>query len=143
MSDHRDERITATAHLWGARGFWLLFIALPIDLLVRILLLKQEPRQYLDIALIWMAAMLYAGIGMTASGVAPYGGKRSATWLAILIIAVTNTVMLTLMGMVHGLADLIAIIVSATAGAFVMLIILRGIYSVWERVTLGRAPREE
>lgn len=90
-----------------------------------------------------MAAMLYAGIGMTASGVAPYGGKRSATWLAILIIAVTNTVMLTLMGMVHGLADLIAIIVSATAGAFVMLIILRGIYSVWERVTLGRAPREE
>ncbi len=143
MSNHRDERITATAHLWGARGFWLLFMALPIDLLVRILLLKQEPRQYLDIALIWTAAMLYAGIGMTASGVAPYGGKWSATWLAVLIIAVEVPVVLTLMGMIHTPAAFIADVALAAAGAFVTLIIIRGIYSRWERKTFGRGPREE
>ncbi|HUT75025.1 MAG TPA: DUF6773 family protein [Armatimonadota bacterium] len=143
MSNHSDERITATHQRWAARGFWFLFIALPTDLLVRVLLLKQEPRQYLDIALIWMAAMLYVGIGMTASGVAPFGGKRSKSWLVILIIAVGGPVELTLMGMVHTLADLIAIIISGTAGAFVMLIILRVIYGVWERKALGRGPREE
>jgi hypothetical protein len=143
MSKHRDERITATAHRWGARGFWLLFIALPADFLVRCLFLKQDPRQYLDIALIWMAAMLYAGIGMTASGVAPYGGKWSTSWLAILIIAVEVPVVLTLMGMVHTPAAFIADTFIAAGSAFLSLIIFRGIYSMWERVALGRGPREE
>jgi hypothetical protein len=143
VSNHLDERITATAHRWGARGFWLLFVALPTDFLVRAFLLRQEPRQYLDIALIWMAAMLYASIGMTASGVAPYGGKWSKASLAVLIIAVEVPVVLTLMGMVHTLADFVADSVIAAAGAFVSLIILRGIYSVWERRALGRRAREQ
>ena len=142
MSDH-DERTIATQQRWAARGMWMLSFALTIDVMVRVLILKQEPRQYLDISLIWMATMLYAAIGMTASGVAPFGGKWSKAWLPILIIAVECPVVLALMGMIHTLADLIAIIVSAAGGAFVMLLILRGIYSVWERVTLGRGPREE
>lgn len=142
MSD-RDERTIATQQRWLARGMLMLSFALSIDVLVRVLILRQEPRQYLDIALIGMATMLYAAIGMTASGVAPYGGKWSKAWLPILIIVVMCPVGVTLMGMVHKPADLIADAVGGGAGAFVMLIILRGIYSVWERVTLGRGPREE
>ena len=142
MSDH-DERTIATQQRWAARGMWMLSIALATDVLVRVLILKQEPRQYLDISLILMATMLYAGIGMTASGVAPYGGKWSKGLLAILIITVECPVVLALMGMVHTLADFITDMVGAVAGALVALIILRGIYSVWERVTLGRGPREE
>jgi len=143
MSNHLDERTIATQQRWAARGMLMLSIALTIDVLVRVLILKQEPRQYLDISLIWMATMLYVSIGMTASGVEPFGGKWSKAWLVILIIAVEVPVVLTLMGMVHTLADFIADIVIAAVGASVMLIILRGIYSVWERVTLGRGPREE
>ena len=144
MSTHHDERTIATAQRWAARGMWILSIALAIDLLVRALILKQEPWQYLDIWLIWMATMLYASIGMTASGVAPFGGERSKTWLQVLIIAAVVPVVLALMGTVHTLADFITVMVCAAAGAFLMLIIiLRGIYGVWERVTLGRGPREE
>lgn len=143
MSELRDERVIATRQRWATHGFGLLFIALSIDLMVRALLLKQDPRQWLDIALIWMATMLFVFIGMTASGVAPYGGKWLLTWLVILVITVTNTVVLTLLGGVHTRADLIATIVITAAGAFVVIIILRGIYSVWERVKLGRVPREE
>ncbi len=142
MSEALDERIVATQQRWAARGLLMLMIALAIDLLVRILILKQEPRQHLDISLIWMATILYVSIGMTASGVEPFGGERSKTWLVILIIAVVVPVVLTLGGTVHTLADFITVMVSAAAGAFLMLIvIMRRIYSVWERVTLGRGRR--
>jgi hypothetical protein len=143
MSTHRDERTTATADRWGARGLAILVIALSIDLLVRILILMQEPRQWLDVFLIWMGTSLYVFIGMTASGVAPYEGKGSKAWLAMLIIAVAIPVVLMLMGGVHMLADLIGVIAAAAAGVFVMFIISRGIYGVWERVKLGHVPREE
>ena len=100
MSDH-DERTIATQQRWAARGMWMLSIALSIDVLVRVLILKQEPGQYLDISLICMAALLYASIGMTASGVEPFGGKWSKAWLSILIVAVTVTVVVTLMGILN------------------------------------------
>jgi hypothetical protein len=143
MSNDRDERTTGTADRWAARGMAILTMALSIDLIVRILVLKQEPRQWLDIFLIWMGTSLYVFIGMTASGVAPYGGKWSKAWLLILILAVEIPVVLTWMGMVPTWAAFIANMVIAGAGAFLMLMIFRGIYGVWERKTLGRAPREE
>ena len=143
MSNHSDERITQTAHRWGARGFWFLYIALPADFLVRVLWLRQDPRQYLDIALIWVAAMLCAGVGMTASGVAPYGGKWATSWLVILIIAVEVPVVLALMGMVHTWVDFVADSVIAAGGALLALIIFRGIYGLWERKALGRGSREQ
>ena len=143
MSTDHDERIVATRQRWAARGMVIMIYALNIDLLVRMLILKQEPRQWLDIFLIWMGTSLYVCIGMTASGVQLYGGKLSKHWLVILTILAVNAVVLTLMGGMHGLANLIGIIVSAAAGVFVMLIIMHGIYRLWERVTLGRVPREE
>ena len=149
MSTHRDERIVATHQRWAARGMAILFVALAIDLIVRSLILKQDPRQYLDIGLIWLATVLYVAIGMTASGVAPYEGKWSKSWLVILTIVVTNTVVLTLMviGEVHTWAHLIAIItfglIGGGASVFLALRSLRGIYARWERRTFGRGPRDE
>jgi len=143
MSNHLDERTIATEQRWAARGMSMLYLALPIDLMVRGLVLKQEPQQYLDIWFVWVAIVCLRTIGTTASGVEPFGGKWSKAWLSILIMTVTSTVVLTLMGTVHTPAHLIAVIVGAAAGAAVFVSILRGIYSVWERVTLGRGSREE
>ena len=147
MSTHRDERTIATHQRWAARGMGILSIALAIDLLVRVLLLRQEPRQYLDIWLIWMATILYVAIGVSASGVAPFAGKWVSMALGIMVaVAATNTAVLTLMGMVHTGVDLISAIaggiIGGGAGAFLLLMMLRGIYGRWERVTLGGAPRE-
>ena len=80
MSNDRDERTTGTADRWKARGMAILIMALSIDLLVRTLILKQEPRQWLDIFLIWVGTSLYVCIGMSASGVAPYEGKWRKMW---------------------------------------------------------------
>ncbi len=143
MSTQSDERTIATHQRWAARGMAILMIALSIDLIVRSLILKQDPRQYLDSGLIWMATMLYVSIGMAASGVQLYGVKSSKHWPVILIIVAVNAVVLTLMGGLHGQADLIGVIASAAGGVFVMLIIFRVVYGVWERKTLGRGPREE
>ena len=143
MSNQPDERVVATQQRWGARGMLILTMALAIDLIVRIPILKQEPRQWLDISLIWMATSLYVFIGMTASGVAPYGGKWSHGLLVVLILTVEIPVLLMLMGGVHTLTDFIANMAIAAATAFVMVIIFRGIYARWERRTLGRGPREE
>ena len=141
MNNHSDERTTAVAHRWAAIGWLILTFALGVDLMVRILVLKQEPQQWADISLIWMATMLFAGVGMTASGVEPYGGKRSKLWLVVLVFAVGITLVSALMGKIHSLADLISTTISAAAGAFMALIILRVIHGAWERRTLGRELR--
>jgi hypothetical protein len=107
------------------------------------LVLKQELGQYLDIALIWMGTMLLTCLGMTASGVAPYGGKWSTSLLVVLILAVEIPVLLGLMGMVHTPAAFIAHTFLAAGGAFLAVIVLRGIYGLWERRTLGRGSGEE
>jgi len=142
MSTDRDERIVATRQRWRTHGFALLLIALNIDVLVRMLILKQEPRQWLDIAAIWMGTAVFVCIGTTASGVQLDGGKWSNHWPIILTI-VAIPVVLMLMGGLHGLADLIGVLAAAAAGVFTMLIIMHGIYRVWERKTLGRGSREE
>lgn len=143
MSTHRDERIVATRQRWATHGFALWFIALTIDLIVRSLILKHDPRQYLDIWLIWMATVLYVSIGMAASGVAPFGGKWSTSWLVILILAVELPLLGTLTGMIHTPVAFIAGVFLTGGSAFLSVIALRGIYRAWERRTLGRAPREE
>ncbi len=138
MNTDTDERIVATRQRWATHGFALLLMALAIDLLVRMLVLTQEPRQWLDIFLIWMATALYVCIGTAASGVQLYGGKWPKQWLVILAIVATNAVVWTLMFTGHGPGGLIATIVGAATGASVMIIILRGIYILWERATIGR-----
>jgi hypothetical protein len=143
MSDVRDERIVTTRQRWATRGFALLFIALPADLMVRMFVLKQDPRQWVDISAIWLATILYVAIGMSASGVAPYGGKWSTSWLAIVVIGVGVPVILALMGMVPTPAIFLVDMVLAALGALVAIMIARGVYGAWERRTLGRGSREE
>ena len=143
MSSHSDERTIATAQRWAARGLGMLSIALAIDLMVRTLILKQEPRQYLDIGLIWMATTLYVAIGMTASGVEPFEGKWWKMWPIIPVVVVVNTVTLARIGMVQTLTDVVSSVVSTTAGLSVLIVVLRGVHTSWERATIGRVPPEE
>lgn len=147
MSNDRDERTTGTADRWAAHGMAILSMALCTDLIVRCLILKQEPWQWLDIFVIWMGTNAYVAIRMTASGVALYEGKWRKMWPIIPVVVVANTVTLALLGMVRTWTDLISTItigiIGAATGTFVVLIILRSVYSLWERRTLGHVPREE
>jgi len=142
MTNHGDERITATRHLWAARGWVLLMFALSIDLIVRTLMLRQHPGQYLDIALIWMATTLYVAIGTTASGVELHGGRLWKMWPIIPLVVVVNMVTSARMGSVPTFTDVAASAVSATVGFSLTIVVVRGIYAGWERRTLGRRSRE-
>jgi len=142
MTNHGDERITATRHLWAARGWALLMLALSIDLIVRTLILSQHPGQYLDIALIWMATIVYVAIGTTASGVEMHGGRLWKMWPLIPFVVVVNIVTLARMGSVPTFTSVAAGVVSATVGFSLTIVLVRGIYARWERRTLGRRSRE-
>ena len=120
----------------------ILNIALAADIVVRSLILKQQPQRYWDILLIWIATTLYVCIGMTASGVQPLGAKWSRFWQILLSCVVGITLTGTAMGTVHSVSDLIGTIAGAAAGCFVALVALRVIYGTWERRALGRGPRE-
>jgi hypothetical protein len=117
-------------------------IALAIDVIVRSLVLNQEPHQYVDISLIWMATVLYVVIGTTAGGVEPLG-TRSRAWLIVLVVALSNVAVSMLRDKAAPLLDLAGTAVGSLAGALLAIIILRSIYGAWERRTLGREPREE
>jgi len=142
MSTNHDERIVATRQRWATHGFAIFFIALSIDLMVRSLILKQDPRQYLDISLIWIATMLYVVIGTTASGVEMHGGRLWKMWPLIPFVVVVNIVTLARMGSVPTFTSVAAGVVSATVGFLLIIVIVRAIYARWERRTLGRRSRE-
>jgi hypothetical protein len=143
MNSHLDERTTAVAQRWASRGMLVFSAALAIDVLVRILILKQLPQQWWDISLIWMATIMYVSIGVTASGLEPYGGKWSNAWLLMLVIVVVNTTVFVLMGKMRSVIDCVAFVTASAASVAMTILILRGIYRLWERRALGRAPREE
>jgi predicted neutral ceramidase superfamily lipid hydrolase len=143
MSVETDERIIAVRQRWAARGMVILSAALSLDLMIRVLLLKQEPNQYMDIFLIWAVAVVYVTIGTTASGVEPLEGKTSRLWLLLLIIVIVNAIMMALMGQIRTVADLVPMVIGSFAGFFLMYLILRSVYRMWERRTLRNETQED
>jgi hypothetical protein len=138
MSIHNDERITIVRQRWAARGMTVLSIALSIDLFIRAVFIKQDPRQFIDIAIIWIVTSFFVCIGMSASGIAPFEGRRRKIWISVGILAIEIPLILILLGMVHSLTDFITDAICAAVGAFVTFIFMQSIYSLWEHRTLGR-----
>lgn len=141
MNNQTDERIVATRQRWAARGFWILYLALSIDLIVRTLVLKQTPSQYLDIALIWMATMVYVSFGMVRSGVNLYPKKWSNVML-VALIALQVPVVLWLTGQVNSWLQYLVYVVITAASASVTMLVFQRIFRRWERKTLGQDSLE-
>lgn len=146
LTNHPDERVNSTIQRWASIAGWVARTALGIDLLVRALVLRQDVHQYWDIGLIWLAAMMLSSIGMVRSGVQPVGAVGRWSWktsgLIILIIALLVPAELWLLGQIDSVTAYLACTALAVAGGFVMHIIIRGVYSRWERRTLGDGPGE-
>ena len=146
LTSHPDERVNSTIQRWGSIGGWVARTALGIDLLVRAFILRQGVHQYWDIGLIWLAAMMLSSMGMVRSGVQPVGAVGRWSWktsgLMILIIALLVPAEFWLLGEIDSVTAYLACAAVAAAGGFVMQIIIRGVYSKWERRTLGGGPGE-
>jgi hypothetical protein len=142
---HPDERIAATSQKWAAFSGAFLSIAIGIDIMVRILILKQD--YPMEICLIWMVNLFVVGIGQIRSGVPAAGtvgtSSRKISVLMIVEIALLVPAVLWLMGMVNSWLQYAAYAALAAAGSLVMQMIMRGTYRRWERRTLGASSDDE
>jgi len=144
MDNQTDERVVATRQLWAARGFVILYFALNVDLIVRFLVLKQDPKQWMDIGLIWMATTLYVSLGMSRSGVnlSPKTMPKTNIMM-VTIIGLEIPALLWLMGMVHSWTQFLLYGAMAACSAFAMQVFQRRLHRRWERKTLGQEAGEE
>lgn len=138
---HPDERVAATAQRWGAIGGAFMAVALGVDMIVRVFVLRQDFHLWWDISLIWMVNLYLVSLGQIRSGVPPVGAVGKWSWktsgLMILILALEIPAILWLMGMVRSLNGYLGMALLAGGSGLVMLMVLRGIYRRWERRTLG------
>ncbi len=144
MNNITDERVVATRQRWHARGFLLLYFALNLDIIVRVLVLKQPPRQWMDIGLIWMATTLYVSLGMSRSGVDLYSkAKPKSNLMVLIILGLEIPALLWLMGSVHSWMQFALYGLLAAGSAYAMQIVLRLLHKRWEQKTLGQGTPEE
>ena len=141
MLKHHDERVAATSQRWAAIGGAFMGVALGVDMMVRILVLKQDFRLCWDISLIWMVNLFLVSIGQIRSGVPAVGAVGKWSWktsgLMVAEIALLVPAVIWLMGGIHSLREYLGGALLAAAGCFVMLMIMRCIYRRWERRALG------
>lgn len=64
-----DERIKAVKNRIAARSFFIIYILLVIDLLYRVLYMKQSPGYYWDIFMMWFVSSSYYAITAYSSGI--------------------------------------------------------------------------
>ena len=142
VSAHPDERINAEMQRWAARGGAFLSIALGIDLIVRVFVLRQDPRFYMDIALIWLVNLFIVTIGMIRCGVPAAGVAGKLSWktsgFLVVLIGLEIPALMWLMGDIHTLPQFLFQAALAGGAAAVMLLIMRAIYGNWERRALGQ-----
>lgn len=140
VARHPDERIAATAQKWAAVGGIFLSIALAIDIVVRCFILRQDPKEYWDIGLIWMVNLFIVCIGQIRSGIQPVGVERRQFKISILMIveiAILVPALLWLLGMVHSWQIFLLEAGLAAVSATAMLFIMRALYGRWERREIG------
>lgn len=71
-----DERIAATQHQARSGGFNILFFGLLVVFLYRQFVLDESVTEHLDVAVVWLAAGLYATLAVVTKGVNPVGPAR-------------------------------------------------------------------
>lgn len=147
LIEHPDERIAETNRLWAARSGAFLSIALGMDIIIRALVLRQDPTLYWDIALIYLVNLFAANIGRVRSGVPAAETTGKITWkfsgLMVMIIAVEVPALLWLTGQVRSWTGYFAMAALAGASATVMLLLMRALYCAWERRAVGSSGSEE
>lgn len=142
VTGHPDERINAERQRWAARGGAFLSIALGIDLIVRVFVLRQDPRFYMDTALIWLVNLFIVTIGMIRCGVPAVGVAGKLSWktsgFLVVLIGLEIPALMWLMGDIHTLPQFLFQAALAGGAAAAMLLIMRAIYGKWERRALGQ-----
>ena len=110
----QDERIQTTMNRSAAMGFFIWNALLAISLLYRMIILRQDIRDFWDIFAIWGVGMLYVFIANAHKGGFAHASKRY--WLTIFIVVfVVNATLYLIMGRKDSVA---------TAGGYMICLVL-------------------
>jgi hypothetical protein len=110
-----DERIQTTINRFAAIGFFILYALMSISLCYRVLILKQHPREFWDIFVIWVIGMFFLFIAYANKGLYDHGFKRM--WLGICIGGFIGILtVFFIMGRMRSVADVGVLLIGFTFG---------------------------
>ncbi|MBN2210501.1 MAG: hypothetical protein JW709_03815 [Sedimentisphaerales bacterium] len=128
----KDERIQTTTNRMAAIGFFIWNLLLPISLCYRILILKQYPSQWWDIAAIWIIGIFVVFIANAGKGGLDYQFKKKFFTIGIIIV-IAIAVILFIMGMIHSIADLGGVLIGSISGVGLVIVVAYLLNRRWRR----------
>ncbi len=128
----KDERIQATANSFAARGFFIWCSLLPISLLYRMLILKQDIGDFWDIFAIFSIGAFFVFIAYARTGVLDHDFKRR--WLVICISACIGALtVLFILGRIHSVVDVGVFLIGFLPGMGLCIGIAHVLNRHWKR----------
>lgn len=129
----RDERIRETKNRIASRAFGIWYYLLLVNLLYRQFYLRQAPKEYWDIALIFFVGTLYVSISGFAKG-AVYESSLARYWKWTVPIILTTILALNfLQGRLNTIADFLVTLLSALIGVAFIGLVFYFLYRRWEK----------
>lgn len=129
----RDERIRKTKHQITSRAFGIWYLLLLAALLYRQFYLRQDPKEYWDIALIFFIGALYVSIAGFAKGaVYETTFARQLKW-TVPAILISIIALNYFQGKLATIADLLEILISALIGLASIGLVFYFLYRRWEK----------
>jgi hypothetical protein len=112
----KDERIQTTVNRFAARGFYFWHLLMSIALGYRVLILKQDLRDWWDILAIWLLGIFFVFIAYVSKGVfAHLNFKR--LWLTSGIgVIIFNITLFFIIGQIHSVFEVVAFLISMLSG---------------------------
>ncbi len=116
----KDERIQTTVNRFAARGFCIWWVLLIIALDYRLWILKQHPREFWDILVIFCIGALYVSIASANKGVLgifDHGLKSRSLIIGIVAGAMIGSfISLFIAGQMHSVVDVGAFLIGFLPG---------------------------
>ena len=102
----KDERIQSTINRFAAAGFFIWYVLTLISLNYRLLILKQNPREFWDFFTIFLIANIFVFIAYANKGVLDFGFKKR--WFTISVsVIITIFAVLFITGKIDSVADML------------------------------------
>ncbi len=129
----KDERISETKSQIASRAFGIWYLLLLVALLYRQFYLKQAPKEYWDIALIFFIGCFYV-VGAGFSKGAVYENSLARYWkLTVPVIIVTILGLNYFQGRLNTIADILVTLISALIGLAFVGVVFYFLYQRWEK----------
>ena len=128
----KDERIQATVDRFAARGFGIWFVLMLISIYYRLLILKQDIRDFWDIFAIFFIGTLFVSIAYARKGVFDHGFK--SRWLIMCIGGFVGILAFQFIaGRIHSVVDVGVLLIGFLPGMGLCIAIAYFLNRRWKR----------